>query len=83
MSTALVPVAPANRSEPFTGAPRPPSAPFLAHLIATARQAPQTRLRRRAEPEQAAAAYAAAPRRASCRRKAVQAGRLATHCRLG
>jgi hypothetical protein len=62
MSTALVPVAPANRSEPFTGAPRSPSAPFLAHLIATARQAPQTRFRRRAEPEQAAAAYAAAPR---------------------
>jgi hypothetical protein len=61
MSTALVPVARAIRSEPIPGA-RPPSAPFLAHLIATARQAPQTRLRRRAEPEQAAAAYAAAPR---------------------
>jgi hypothetical protein len=30
---------------------------FLAHLIATARQMPQTRERRRAEPEDAIAAY--------------------------
>jgi hypothetical protein len=36
-----------------------PAAPFLAHLIATRMQAPQTRERRRAEPEDAAAAYAA------------------------
>lgn len=36
------------------------AAPFLAHLIATQQQAPQTRQRRRAEPEDAIALYAAA-----------------------
>ena len=35
------------------------SASFLAQLIATAQQAPQTRSRRRAEPQDAAATYAA------------------------
>jgi hypothetical protein len=59
-SRALVPVTPSPR--PHAGAmarPRP-SAPFLAQLIATAQQAPQTRGRRRAEPADACAAYAAA-----------------------
>jgi len=42
---------------PSTG-PRP-SADFLAHLIATADQLPQTRERRRAEPQDAIAAYTA------------------------
>jgi hypothetical protein len=37
-----------------------PRAGFLAQLIATAQQAPQTRARRRAEPNRASAAYAAA-----------------------
>jgi len=42
--------------------PAEPAAPrtnadFLAHLIATAGQAPQTRARRRAEPDEAAHAY--------------------------
>ncbi|HEX2654862.1 MAG TPA: hypothetical protein VHN11_14555 [Xanthobacteraceae bacterium] len=37
-----------------------PVAAFIAHLIATERQEPQTRLRRRAEPEIAIASYAAA-----------------------
>ena len=37
-----------------------PSAPFLAQLIAIAQQAPQTRKRRRASPDQAGAAYTAA-----------------------
>jgi hypothetical protein len=37
-----------------------PTAPFLAHLIATQQQVPQTRQRRRAEPEDAVAVYAAA-----------------------
>ena len=41
----------------------PPSAPFLAQLIATAQQAPQTRARRRAEPAHATAIYLAANRR--------------------
>jgi hypothetical protein len=36
------------------------SAAFLAQLIATAQQAPQTRGRRRSEPADACAAYAAA-----------------------
>jgi hypothetical protein len=36
---------------------RHPSAGFLAQLIATQMQAPQTRARRRAEPEQATAVY--------------------------
>lgn len=59
-SRALVPVTPSP--PPHAGAmarPRP-SAPFLAQLIATAQQAPQTRGRRRAEPADACAAYAAA-----------------------
>jgi len=34
-------------------------ADFVAHLIATSAQAPQTRSRRRAEPRDAVAAYAA------------------------
>jgi hypothetical protein len=37
-----------------------PSAFFLAQLIATAQQAPQTRRRRRAEPNEASSIYAAA-----------------------
>jgi hypothetical protein len=36
---------------------RRPYAGFLAHLIATAEQLPQTRERRRAEPAEAIAAY--------------------------
>jgi hypothetical protein len=35
------------------------NAAFVAHLIATAAQAPQTRARRRAEPDAASAAYRA------------------------
>jgi len=40
-----------------------PSAVFLAQLVATAQQAPQTRLRRRATADDVAALYAAADRR--------------------
>ena len=36
---------------------RHPSAPFVAHLLATRMQAPQTRARRRAEPEEAISVY--------------------------
>jgi hypothetical protein len=66
-SRALVPVAPAAPTERPLVLARRPAAPFLAHLIATRMQAPQTRERRRAEPEEAIAAYAtltalAAPR---------------------
>jgi hypothetical protein len=38
---------------------RHPAAPFLAQLIATRQQAPQTRAHRRAEPREAISVYAA------------------------
>jgi hypothetical protein len=55
-SRALVPVTPVtadgrDRSSHYR------SAPFLAHLIATKDQHPQTRERRRVEPRDAVAAY--------------------------
>jgi len=59
VSNALVPVA---HTEPATAAPRATvraNADYIAHLIATSAQAPQTRVRRRAEPEVAVAAYGA------------------------
>ena len=58
-SRALIAVeaaAPIDRSPAMT---RYPAAPFLAHLIATHIQAPQTRARRRAELDEVIAAYAA------------------------
>ena len=59
MNNALVPVAPVNRDDPE----RPhqagrPDCSFIAHLIATKEQAPQTRTRRRAELAEAIGAYA-------------------------
>jgi hypothetical protein len=54
-STALVPI-------DLPGAARPNGrahAAFLVHLIATRRELPQTRTRRRAEPGEAARAYGA------------------------
>jgi hypothetical protein len=59
LRNALVPIAIRPRESGTSGADQRPSADFLAHLIATAAQAPQTRARRRAEPEQAVAAYEA------------------------
>ena len=53
---AVAPPAPSERTIIHT---RYPAAPFLAHLIATHIHAPQTRERRRAEPEAAVAAYGA------------------------
>jgi hypothetical protein len=53
-SRALVATVRAITPEP---AARPRQAAFLAHLIATKHQAPQTRERRRAEPHEAIAAY--------------------------
>ena len=53
---ALVPTTLSQPSE-APAASRPASAPFLAQLIATAQQAPQTRARRRAEPDHARAVY--------------------------
>lgn len=43
-----------ERSRQFA---RHPSAPFVAHLLATRMQAPQTRARRRAEPKEVLAVY--------------------------
>jgi hypothetical protein len=55
-SRALVALAAPAAAAPL---PRYRQAPFLAHLIATKQQLPQTRERRRAEPAQAATAYRA------------------------
>lgn len=66
---ALVPLQPVEPSAaPVSGRPQ---ASYLAQLIATKQQLPQTRERRRAEPEDAVAVYAAAnagPRPSSGRR---------------
>ena len=59
-SRALVALAPQS-SEDRTPRPTPrPSAPFVAQLIANHINAPQTRARRRAEPDVAIAAYSVA-----------------------
>jgi hypothetical protein len=65
VSTALVPIAqcdPAFVSHVAVSreqAGARPRADFLAQLIATLAQVPQTRVRRRAEPDEAIAAYCA------------------------
>jgi hypothetical protein len=53
---ALVPTT-ALRANQTGGARRPVTAAFLAQLIATAQQAPQTRSRRRTDPDHACAVY--------------------------
>ena len=70
-SRALIAVTPAYRSDSAPTSSRRPSVNFLAHLIATAQQAPQTRERRRAEPEVVIASY-----RAAAATPAVPAGRI-------
>jgi hypothetical protein len=55
---ALVPTALSAASAGHIVGQAPPAA-FLAQLIATALKAPQTRARRRAEPDDASAAYTA------------------------
>jgi hypothetical protein len=59
-SRALIAITPAPQAERSWTHTRRPGAPFLAHLIATQMQAPQTRARRRAAPEEAIALYRAA-----------------------
>ena len=59
LSNALVPVAKADEAAANPGVAGRANADFVAHLIATSAQAPQTRARRRAEPEEAIAAYGA------------------------
>jgi hypothetical protein len=54
---ALIAIEAPHRSERATHLARRPAAPFLAQLIATQLQAPQTRARRRAEPDEAIAVY--------------------------
>lgn len=58
--------APAAADRPLSRT-RHPAAPFLAQLIATQMQLPQTRARRRAEPGEAIAAYGAHTRGAAGR----------------
>jgi hypothetical protein len=58
--TALVPVTqPAPWSAAFSQSLSRPDSPFVAHLIATAEQVPQTRNLRRATPADAQTAYSA------------------------
>jgi hypothetical protein len=57
MSQAVITLAPINPERPVSHASNRPNSDFVAHLIAMSIQAPQTRLRRRAEPEEAVAAY--------------------------
>ncbi len=59
MSTALVPLGSTDRDSGPSRMGQRPNADFIAHLIATAAQAPQTRARRRVEPQAATAAYRA------------------------
>jgi hypothetical protein len=56
---ALIAVNAPRVSERLATASRHAAAPFLAQLIATHMQAPQTRTRRRAEPAEAVAVYRA------------------------
>jgi hypothetical protein len=64
VSTALVPITPTDREAPAAYANRP-SADFLTQLIAISEKMPQTRMRRRAEPQEAIAAYRARGRSAA------------------
>jgi hypothetical protein len=59
VNTSLVPVTPINRDADTQRPASYPDCGFIAHLIATKAQAPQTRARRRAEPDEAISAYAA------------------------
>ena len=59
-SRAVIALPPIERSQPAMRWTGRPAAEFLAHLIATDQQAPQTRVRRRAPPAEAARVYAAA-----------------------
>jgi len=59
VSTALIPLAPNEPAASVGYATERARAEFLTQLIAIRAQAPQTRLRRRAESEEAIAAYAA------------------------
>jgi hypothetical protein len=70
VSTALVPIT-AGDSSAYPSGDFGRRADFLAQLIATVAQAPQTRMRRRAEPAEAVAIYGAVERRPAARRPAL------------
>jgi hypothetical protein len=59
VSVELVPITPVVSDRASAHAHSRPNADFVAHLIATAVQTPQTRARRRAGRREAIAAYAA------------------------
>jgi len=59
LRNALVPLACIDQAATQLRPSPRANADFVAHLIATRAQMPQTRARRRAEPEQAVAAYGA------------------------
>ena len=67
-SRALIAIEATAASERAPQVTRHPAAGFLAHLIATQMQAPQTRTRRRAEPEEASAVYRSMTKPVACRR---------------
>jgi len=71
VSTALVPAAAGDPSTAPGCALGRPRADFLAQLIATMTQAPQTRTRRRVEPAEAVAVYGAVERRPAGQRPAL------------
>ena len=62
MGTALIPVVTPEATMDRVQECNRPRADFLAQLIATRTLTPQTRSRRRAEPEEAIAAYGAGER---------------------
>jgi len=59
MTTALIAISRAVQNEPAVLRCFRSNASFVAHLIATAAQLPQTRARRRVEPDAASTAYRA------------------------
>jgi len=63
----LVAIDPPQRHKRLPHSTRHPSAPFVAHLLAMRMQAPQTRERRRAEPEEATVVYRSMTKPAVCR----------------
>jgi hypothetical protein len=62
VSTALIALAPTDHKASAERSSNRPRADFLTHVIATVQQAPQTRARRRVEPDVAIAAYCATGR---------------------
>jgi len=62
LSTALVPLVPTEQAAADLRSTGRPHADFIAHLIAMSSQAPQTRVHRRAAPDEVTASYRALDR---------------------